>query len=97
MLSEVLGVPVFEFCIVVNFVVLGLTIACLIRWLSKHEHFDAVVSDAIAWLIVAYAEKGKKGKALKLPTRVEIKSGYQPSKEAKKLVETVQKSLGGQL
>jgi len=92
--SEVFGVPTFELFVAVNFVVLALVIAYLIRSLRDHENFEAVVSDAIAWLIVAYAEKGNKKKKLKLPTRVEIKSHYTPSKEARKLVEKVQESVG---
>lgn len=92
--SEVFGVPTFELFIAINFVVLALVIAYLIRSLRDHENWEAVVSDAIAWLIVAYAEKGNKKKTLKLPTRVEIKSNYTPSKEARKLVEKVQKSVG---
>lgn len=94
---EVLGVPTYELCIAVNILVLVATTIYLLRALGRREYSEAVTADAIAWLLMAYVEKGHKKPLLKLPKRFEIRSHYKPSEEAIKLVEQVEKSIGGNL
>lgn len=97
---EIFGVPLFEFMVIVNLAVCAVTAICALISAIKKERLTADAVDAIKWLLTAFAEKGanpkrKRKTEPKLVKKTSIESTYEPSKGAKKLVEKIEKNVGG--